>query len=100
MPASPIRKLVPYADAAKKRGVKVYHLNIGQPDIPSPKEALDAVKNNQLKLVAYPNSAGNKSLLEGLVKYYKGINIDIDTSCINITNGGSEALQIALAVYL
>ncbi len=97
MPASPIRKLVPYADAAKKRGIKVYHLNIGQPDIPSPKEALDAVKNNQLKLVAYPNSAGNKSLLEGLVKYYKGINIDIDTSCINITNGGSEALQIALA---
>jgi aspartate aminotransferase len=52
MPASPIRKLVPYADAAKKRGIKVYHLNIGQPDIPSPKEALDAVKNNQLKLVA------------------------------------------------
>lgn len=98
MPASPIRKLVPYADAAKKRGIKVYHLNIGQPDIASPKEALDAVKNNQLKLVAYPNSAGNKSLLEGLVKYYKGINIDIDTSCINITNGGSEALQIALAV--
>ncbi len=98
MPASPIRKLVPYADAAKKRGVKVYHLNIGQPDIASPKEALEAVKDAQLKLVAYPNSAGNKSLIDGLVKYYNNINIDIDASCINITNGGSEALQIALAV--
>ena len=56
LPASPIRKLVPYADAAKKRGITVYHLNIGQPDIESPQEALQAVKDNQLKLVAYPNS--------------------------------------------
>lgn len=96
MPASPIRKLVPFAQEAKKRGVKVYHLNIGQPDIESPKEALEAVKNNDLNLVAYPNSQGEADLLSGLVKYYAGIGIDVDESCINITNGGSEALQIAL----
>lgn len=98
MPASPIRKLVPYADAAKKRGVKVYHLNIGQPDIASPNEALDAVKNNTLKLVEYPHSAGVPSYREGLAKYYQAININVTPSEINITTGGSEALQIALAV--
>lgn len=98
MPASPIRKLVPFADAAKERGVKVYHLNIGQPDIESPKEALNAVKNNDLKLVAYPNSKGDVELRKGLAKYYKNIGIDVDENCINITNGGSEALQIALAI--
>ena len=98
MPASPIRKLVPFADAAKKRGIKVYHLNIGQPDIESPKEALDAVKNNQLKVVAYAKSGGNDSLREGLARYYQGIGINVDAADINITNGGSEALQIALSV--
>ena len=98
MPASPIRKLVPFADAAKKRGIKVYHLNIGQPDIESPKEALDAVKNNQLKVVAYAKSGGNDSLREGLARYYQGIGIDVEAADINITNGGSEALQIALSV--
>ena len=98
MPASPIRKLVPFADAAKKRGIKVYHLNIGQPDIESPKEALDAVKNNGLKVVAYAKSGGNDSLREGLARYYKGIGIDVEAADINITNGGSEALQIALSV--
>lgn len=98
MPASPIRKLVPFANEAKKRGVKVYHLNIGQPDIESPKEALDAVKNNQLKVVAYPDSSGNLSLREGLAKYYQNIGINVNASEINITNGGSEALQIALSV--
>lgn len=98
MPASPIRKLVPFADAAKKRGVKVYHLNIGQPDIESPVEALNAVKENELKVVAYPKSGGNDSLREGLVGYYKGIGIDLEPADINITNGGSEALQIALSV--
>ncbi|MBQ0124078.1 MAG: pyridoxal phosphate-dependent aminotransferase [Bacteroidales bacterium] len=98
MPASPIRKLVPFADAAKKRGVKVYHLNIGQPDIESPVEALNAVKENDLKVVAYPKSGGNDSLREGLVGYYKGIGIDLEPADINITNGGSEALQIALSV--
>lgn len=98
MPASPIRKLVPFADAAKKRGIKVYHLNIGQPDIESPKEALDAVKNNKLKVVEYAKSGGNDSLREGLARYYKGIGIDVEAADINITNGGSEALQIALSV--
>ncbi len=98
MPASPIRKLVPFADAAKKRGIKVYHLNIGQPDIESPKEALDAVKNNGLKVVAYAKSGGNDSLREGLARYYQGIGINVEAADINITNGGSEALQIALSV--
>ncbi len=98
MPASPIRKLVPYADAAKKRGIKVYHLNIGQPDIESPQEALDAVKNNQLKVVAYAKSGGNDSLREGVARYYQGIGINVEAVDINITNGGSEALQIALSV--
>lgn len=98
MPASPIRKLVPFADAAKKRGIKVYHLNIGQPDIESPKEALDAVKNNKLKVVAYAKSGGNDSLREGLARYYQRIGINVEAADINITNGGSEALQIALSV--
>ncbi len=98
MPASPIRKLVPYAEAAKKRGVKVYHLNIGQPDIASPKEALEAVKNNTLKLIEYPHSAGIGTYRDGLAKYYQSININVTASEINITTGGSEALQIALAV--
>ena len=98
LPASPIRKLVPYADAAKKRGITVYHLNIGQPDIESPQEALQAVKDNQLKLVAYPNSAGNESYRKGLAKYYQNIGIDVDYTDINVTTGGSEALQIALTV--
>ena len=98
MPASPIRKLVPFADAAKKRGTKVYHLNIGQPDIESPQEALDAIKNNTLKLVEYPHSAGILSFRQGLAKYYQNIGIDVNENEINITNGGSEALQIAIAV--
>ena len=98
MPASPIRKLVPYADEAKKRGTKVYHLNIGQPDIISPDQALDAVKMNKLTLVEYPNSAGIESYRKGLAKYYQGIGINVEYTDINITTGGSEALQIALAV--
>ena len=98
MPASPIRKLVPFAEAAKKRGVKVYHLNIGQPDIASPKEALDAVKNATPSLIPYPHSAGIETYREGLAKYYQGININVTADEINITTGGSEALQIALAI--
>lgn len=98
MPASPIRKLVPYAEAAKKRGIKVYHLNIGQPDIDSPKEALDAVKNNDLTLVSYPHSGGTESYRKGLAEYYRKIHIDVDYTDIIITNGGSEALHIALSV--
>ena len=98
MPASPIRKLVPYAEAAKKRGVTVYHLNIGQPDIASPKEALDAVKNADLKLVPYPHSAGIESYRKGLAAYYQGINIPITHDEIIITTGGSEAVQMAFQV--
>ncbi|MBR2947490.1 MAG: pyridoxal phosphate-dependent aminotransferase [Bacteroidales bacterium] len=98
LPASPIRKLVPFAEQAKKRGVKVYHLNIGQPDIESPEVALKAVKDNTLNLVEYPNSAGNESYRKGLAKYYQNIGIDVDVADINITTGGSEALQIALTV--
>ena len=98
MPASPIRKLVPFADAAKKRGIKVYHLNIGQPDLESPEEALDAVKNNKLKVVSYAKSGGNDSLREGVARYYQRIGINVEAADINITNGGSEALQIALSV--
>ena len=98
MPSSPIRKLVPYAEAAKKRGVKVYHLNIGQPDIESPKEALDAVKNCDLKVIAYTNSAGEESYRKGLVEYYKGIGIDLTPQEIIVTASGTEAVQLALAV--
>ncbi len=98
MPSSPIRKLVPFAEAAKKRGVKVYHLNIGQPDIESPKEALDAVKNCQLKVIEYSNSAGNESYRKGLVKYYQGIGINIEIGDLIVTGSGTEAVQLALAV--
>ena len=98
MPASPIRKLVPFADEAKKRGVKVYHLNIGQPDIASPKEAINAVKDATPTLIAYPHSQGIESYRTGLAKYYQAIGINVTANDINITNGGSEALQIALSV--
>lgn len=98
MPASPIRKLVPFADEAKKKGIKVYHLNIGQPDIESPAVALKAVKDNELSLIAYPNSGGNESYRKGLAGYYNNIGIDVDYTDIIVTTGGSEALQIALAV--
>lgn len=98
MPSSPIRKLVPFADAAIKRGIKVYHLNIGQPDIESPEVALNAVKENTMSLVAYPNSGGNESYRKGLAEYYRNININVDFTDIIVTTGGSEALQLALAV--
>ena len=98
LPASPIRKLVPFADAAKKRGIHVYHLNIGQPDIASPNEALDAVKNNDLKLVAYPHSAGIESYRKKLAGYYQKIDIPVTENEIIITTGGSEAVQIAFQI--
>lgn len=98
MPASPIRKLVPFADAAKKRGIKVYHLNIGQPDIESPKEALDAVKNADLKVIAYSNSAGNESYRKGLLKYYDNIGIHLELPEIIVTSSGSEAVSFAIGV--
>ena len=77
MPPSPIRKLVPFAEAAKKRGIKVYHLNIGQPDIETPPAILDAVRKADIKVLEYSHSAGNESYRKKLVKYYKGVGIDI-----------------------
>jgi aspartate aminotransferase len=100
MPASPIRKLVPYAEEAKRKGPKVYHLNIGQPDIPTPKLALDAIKNNPLKVVEYSHSAGNESYRRGLANYYKTIGISITANDIITTTGGSEAITIAFMVCL
>ena len=99
MPASAIRKLVPRADAAKKEGTKVYHLNIGQPDIDSPDCALNAVKNNTLTHISYCNSAGLPELRNGLAeKYYKKIGIDIDPSELIVTVAGSESVLLALEV--
>jgi aspartate aminotransferase len=92
MPPSPIRKLVPYADAAKKRGIKVYHLNIGQPDIETPKIALDALKNINLKVIEYSHSAGILSFREKLCKYYEKNNIHVTPDEIIVTTGGSEAI--------
>ena len=96
MPASPIRKLVPYAEQAKKEGKKVYHLNIGQPDIETPQVVLDKMKNMDLKVVEYSHSAGFQSYREGLAKYYKNIGIELNPDNeIMITTGGSEALIFA-----
>jgi aspartate aminotransferase len=100
MPASPIRKLVPYAEEAKRKGRKVYHLNIGQPDIPTPQVALDAVKNNDLKVVEYSHSAGFESYRKGLAKYYQGLGIDITHNDMIITTGGSEAITVAFMTCL
>ena len=100
MPASPIRKLAPYANAAKSRGIKVYHLNIGQPDIVTPQCALDAVRENQLSVVAYSDSAGNASYRQGLVEYYKNIGIEVGTGDIIVTNGGSEGIIFAFAACM
>ena len=100
MPASPIRKLVPFAEEAKRKGRKVYHLNIGQPDIPTPKVALDAIKNSPLKVVEYSHSAGNESYRKGLVNYYKTIGISITPNEIITTTGGSEAITIAFMTCL
>jgi aspartate aminotransferase len=92
MPASPIRKLVPFAEAAKKRGTRVYHLNIGQPDIETPPSTLDAVRHFTFKVLEYSHSAGNESYRRKLVKYYAANNIDITYDQIIITTGGSEAI--------
>jgi len=92
MPASPIRKLVPYAEAAKKKGVKVYHLNIGQPDIETPKMALDAVRNFDFKVLEYSHSAGNESYRRKLSTYYRNLGIDVDYQQVIVTTGGSEAI--------
>lgn len=96
MPASPIRKLVPFAEAAKKKGVKIYHLNIGQPDIETPPSFLNAVKNADIKVLEYSHSAGNESYRKKLCGYYKEYNINLDANDIIITCGGSEAIEIAM----
>lgn len=98
MPASPVRKLVPYAIQAKQKGVKVYHLNIGQPDIETPQTALDAVKNNHLRIFEYALSEGNIEYRTALKDYYHSLGFtDLTTDQIIVTNGGSEALNFALS---
>jgi len=94
MPASPIRRLVPYAEAAKKRGTTVYHLNIGQPDIETPEVALNAIRNFDDKVIEYSHSAGNESYRKGLANYYTKVGIPISHEDVMITTGGSEALTI------
>jgi len=96
MPESPIRKLVPFAEIAKKKGHKVYHLNIGQPDIKTPDVALEAVKNADIKVLEYSHSAGFESYRTKLSQYYKNHGLPIDTQDIIITTGGSEALLFAM----
>ncbi|MBO7428669.1 MAG: pyridoxal phosphate-dependent aminotransferase [Paludibacteraceae bacterium] len=95
MPESPIRKLVPLADKAKERGVKVYHLNIGQPDLKTPQIALDTLKKIDRKILEYSPSNGFKSLRLKLAEYYKKFNIDVEEKDIIITSGGSEAVNFA-----
>ncbi|MDB2384930.1 pyridoxal phosphate-dependent aminotransferase [Polaribacter sp.] len=97
MPESPIRKLVPFANDAKKRGIEVFHLNIGQPDIKTPQVALDAVKNNVLDVVAYAPTSGSDSFREKLVEYYHENNIIISTEDVLITTGASEALYFTMS---
>ena len=96
MPESPIRKLVPFAEKAKRDGKKVYHLNIGQPDIETPKVALDAIKSFSSKVVEYSHSAGFESYRKGLAKYYQSLEMNVEYDELMITTGGSEALLFAL----
>jgi aspartate aminotransferase len=96
MPPSPIRKLAPYAEEAKRKGRIVYHLNIGQPDIPTPDIALNAVKNTGLKVIEYSHSAGNESYRRKLASYYCSLGIDVNYTDILITTGGSEAVVFAM----
>lgn len=100
MPASPIRKLVPLSNAAKARGIKVYHLNIGQPDLPSPPQAFEALKNIDFKLFEYSPSDGLPSLRRKLAEYYHRFNIDVTADDIIITSGGSEAVLFAFMACL
>jgi aspartate aminotransferase len=100
MPPSPIRKLVPYAEAAKRKGIHVYHLNIGQPDIETPPQILEAVRNSQFKILEYSHSAGNESYRRKLVKYYQAHCIEVNYTDIVITTGGSEAILFAMMACL
>ncbi len=100
MPASPIRRLAPLANAAKARGTKVYHLNIGQPDVPTPPEGLAALKNIDRKVLEYSPSDGLPSLRKKLKEYYKRFNIEVETDDIIVTTGGSEAVLFAFMACL
>lgn len=100
MPASPIRRLTPFADLAKKRGTTVYHLNIGQPDIATPEVMLDAVKNIQFKVWAYTPSEGTASYRDKLSEYYNKLEYNITPENILVTNGGSEAITFAMQTCL
>jgi aspartate aminotransferase len=96
MPASPIRKLVPFSEEAKKKGRIVYHLNIGQPDIATPQIALDAIKNIQSRVIEYSHSAGNESYRKKLAAYYQNLGLPVEASEVMITTGGSEALLFSI----
>lgn len=96
MPASPIRKLVPFAEEAKRKGRKVYHLNIGNPDLPTPQVAIDAIKNLSLKTISYGHSAGDESIRRKMAAYYKNVGIEVDHNEILVTSGGSEALLFGM----
>lgn len=100
MPPSPIRKLVPFAEAAKKKGLKVFHLNIGQPDIETPPAILDAVRHADIRVLEYSHSAGNESYRRKLVQYYKKVGIDVNYDQIMITTGGSEAIMFGFFTCL
>jgi aspartate aminotransferase len=100
MPASPIRKLVPFAEAARQKGVKIYHLNIGQPDIETPPQILDAVRSSTFKVLEYSHSAGNESYRKKLVEYYGSVCIKVDHNEIIITTGGSEAILFGFMTCL
>ena len=100
MPASPIRKLAPLADAAKQRGIHVFHLNIGQPDLPTPQVAIDAIRNIDRKVLEYSPSAGYRSYREKLVGYYEKYNIHLTADDIIVTSGGSEAVLFSFMACL
>lgn len=100
MPASPIRKLVPLADEAKARGIHVYHLNIGQPDLPTPQAAIDAIRGIDRKVLEYSPSQGYRSYREKLVSYYKRYDINLTADDIIITTGGSEAVLFSFLACL
>ena len=100
MPPSPIRKLVPFAEAAKKKGIKVFHLNIGQPDIETPPSILDAVRQATIPVLEYSHSAGNESYRRKLVSYYKSVGISVSHEQILITTGGSEAIMFGFFACL
>ena len=100
LPPSPIRKLVPYAEEAKRRGIKVHHLNIGQPDIPTPAVAVEAVRAVHDRVFEYSHSAGIESYRRKLAGYYTGIGIDITYEDLLVTVGGSEAIFMAMTCLL